>query len=92
MGKTIGELMHDGQGVLLDLDGNASLAALASEYGDQMKYISGRVKERLGLSAVLIRPDGIIAWATDGEPNEESIKRAAARWFIRLMEERSVHG
>ena len=33
-GTTIGELMHDGQGILLDFDMDASLKTLASEYGD----------------------------------------------------------
>ncbi|PSL44669.1 2-polyprenyl-6-methoxyphenol hydroxylase-like FAD-dependent oxidoreductase [Chitinophaga niastensis] len=80
-GARIGELMHDGQGILLDFDMNASLKTLASEYGDQMKYVSGRAKEQLGLSAVLIRPDGFIAWASDSEPNEQSIRQAVALWF-----------
>jgi 2-polyprenyl-6-methoxyphenol hydroxylase-like FAD-dependent oxidoreductase len=80
-GVRIGELMHDGQGMLLDFDSNASLKTLASEYGDRMKYVSGRVKEQLGLSAVLIRPDGFITWASDSEPSEQSIRQAAALWF-----------
>jgi 2-polyprenyl-6-methoxyphenol hydroxylase-like FAD-dependent oxidoreductase len=82
-GARIGELMHDGHGMLLDFEGNASLKILASEYGDQLKYVSGRAKEQLGLSAVLMRPDGFIAWASDNEPNEQSIRRAAALWFAR---------
>ena len=82
-GTRIGELMHDGQGILLDFDMNASLKTLASEYSDRMKYVSGRAKEQLGLSAVLIRPDGFIAWASDSEPNEQSIRKAVALWFTR---------
>jgi 2-polyprenyl-6-methoxyphenol hydroxylase-like FAD-dependent oxidoreductase len=82
-GARIGELMHDGQGILLDFDRNASLKTLASEYGDRMRYVSGRAKEQLGLSAVLIRPDGFIAWASDSEPNEQSIRQAVALWFAR---------
>jgi 2-polyprenyl-6-methoxyphenol hydroxylase-like FAD-dependent oxidoreductase len=81
-GARIGELMHDGQGILLDFDRNASLKTLASEYGDQMKYVSGRAKEQLGLSAVLIRPDGMIAWASDNDPDCSELKKAAARWFV----------
>ena len=61
-GTTIGDLMHDGQGILLDFD--KSLKNLSSEYGNQIKYISRSAKEQLGLSAVLIRPDGIIEWAS----------------------------
>ena len=81
-GTTIGGLMHDGQGVLLDFDRNASLKTLAGEYGGQMKYVSGRAKEQLGLSAVLIRPDGIIAWAADNDPDRSELQKAAARWFV----------
>jgi 2-polyprenyl-6-methoxyphenol hydroxylase-like FAD-dependent oxidoreductase len=80
-GARIGELMHDGRGMLLDFGKNTLLQTLASEYGSQMKYVSGRAKEELGLSAVLIRPDGFIAWASDCEPNEQSVRQAAALWF-----------
>ena len=82
-GARIGEFMHDGRGILLDFDMNASLETLTSEYGDRMKYVSGRAKEQLGLSAVLIRPDGIVAWASDSRPDEQSIRRAADLWFAR---------
>ena len=75
--------MHDGQGILLDFAMNASLKTLASEYGDRMKYVSGRAKEQLGLSALLIRPDGIIAWASESEPNEPSIRQAVDLWLAR---------
>lgn len=80
-GKTIGELMYDGRGILLDFDNNASLKALANEHGDHLKYVSGTAKDQLGLSAVLIRPDGIIAWASDQSPDLAEAKRAAALWF-----------
>jgi hypothetical protein len=80
-GARIGEFMHDGQGMLLDFDLNASLKTWASEYGDRIKYISGSAKDRLAMSAVLIRPDGIIAWASDKDPDCSELQKAAARWF-----------
>ncbi|SDP99834.1 2-polyprenyl-6-methoxyphenol hydroxylase [Mucilaginibacter sp. OK268] len=80
-GTRIGELMHDGQGILLDFDKNASLKTLANEYGDQIKYISGSAKDQLGLSAVLIRPDGFVAWAVDSGPNLDDAAQAASCWF-----------
>jgi len=78
----IGELMPDGQGILLDFDRNTSLKTLATEYGGQIKYIPGRAKEQLGLSTVLIRPDGIIAWASDNAPDYSEFQKAAAHWFV----------
>lgn len=80
-GTTMGELLRDGRGVLLDFDGDASLQALASGYGDQLQYVLGRAKERLGLRAVLVRPDGFVAWATDHDPVHDELQRAAAHWF-----------
>ena len=87
-GTGIGELLHKGQGILLDFDRNAGLKTLASEYGGRIRYVSGPVKERLGLSALLIRPDGIIAWASDKEPDYAELKQAAGRWFVGNSEEK----
>jgi 2-polyprenyl-6-methoxyphenol hydroxylase-like FAD-dependent oxidoreductase len=83
-GTTIGELMHNSQGILLDFDNNSLLKTLASEYSDQINYVSLRTKNQLGLSAVLIRPDGIIAWASaaGNDIDLNKFKKAAARWFI----------
>jgi 2-polyprenyl-6-methoxyphenol hydroxylase-like FAD-dependent oxidoreductase len=81
-GTRIGEFMHDGHGILLDFDRNDSLKTLANECGDRIKYVSGRAKEQLGLSALLIRPDGIIAWASDNDPDCSELQEAAARWFV----------
>lgn len=82
-GSTIGELMRDGRGVLLDFDGSPELKAVAKEWaGEGIKYLAGPVKENLGLGAALIRPDGIIAWATDRVPDCSDLKKAAARWWL----------
>ncbi|QEM12228.1 FAD-dependent monooxygenase [Mucilaginibacter rubeus] len=81
-GSAIGELMHDGKGILLDFDGNDSLKTFATEYSSQISYISGSAKEQLGLSALLIRPDGIIAWASDKSFDLNGLEEAAARWFV----------
>jgi len=81
-GTTIGELMHNGLGILLDFDANASLENLANDFGGQVKYVPGRAKEQLGLSAVLVRPDGIIAWASDSEPDRGELQKAADCWFV----------
>ncbi|WPV02337.1 FAD-dependent oxidoreductase [Mucilaginibacter sp. cycad4] len=81
-GTTVGDLMRDGRGVLLDFDMNASLKALAGGLGNQVKYVSGEAEEQLGLSAVLIRPDGIIAWASDNNPDNSELLKAVARWFV----------
>jgi 2-polyprenyl-6-methoxyphenol hydroxylase-like FAD-dependent oxidoreductase len=81
-GARMGDFMQDGQGILLDFDKNASLKRLAGEYGDRIRYVSGSAKHRLGVSAALIRPDGIIAWACDKDADCGELQKAAGRWFV----------
>jgi hypothetical protein len=85
-GTTIGELLRDGRGMLLDFGSDASLEVFAGELGEQVKYIAGQAKESLGLSAALVRPDGTVAWATDGAPDYAALRQAAARWFAEVAE------
>lgn len=80
-GACIAGLMQDGRGLLLDFDMNAVFKALAGEYGDRINYASGGVKDSLGVSALLIRPDGIVSWAAGKDTDAGGLQTAAARWF-----------
>jgi hypothetical protein len=73
--------MRDGTAVMVHFNGSDSMEALASEYGDRIKFISGTAKAQLGLNSVLVRPDGFVAWASNGEPDESSVRAALRRWF-----------
>jgi 2-polyprenyl-6-methoxyphenol hydroxylase-like FAD-dependent oxidoreductase len=81
-GTKIGELMRDGQGILLDFSMNSSLKTLADDYTDQLKYVSSVAKDQLGVAATLIRPDGIVAWACDSEPDHNELKKVIGLWFV----------
>lgn len=80
-GTFLADFMHNGQGILLDFDGHVAVKTWATEYGNQIRYVSGNVKDRLGLSTLLIRPDGVVAWAEDNAPDINELQKAAARWF-----------
>jgi 2-polyprenyl-6-methoxyphenol hydroxylase-like FAD-dependent oxidoreductase len=80
-GTRLGSLLRDGSGLLLDFGGQASLQALAGVWGDRVRYVASDAKDRLGLRALLVRPDGFVAWASDRTPSPEEVTRAAARWF-----------
>jgi 2-polyprenyl-6-methoxyphenol hydroxylase-like FAD-dependent oxidoreductase len=80
-GTKLGELMRGGKGLLLDFDGSAPLEALASRWSARITYVASDVKARLGLSAVLVRPDGFVAWAGGATPDLEEAAQAALRWF-----------
>lgn len=80
-GTKLGVILRRAAGLLLDFGARAPLQALADRWGDRITYVAADVKDRLGLSAVLVRPDGIVAWACDGAVDAEEAARAAARWF-----------
>jgi 2-polyprenyl-6-methoxyphenol hydroxylase-like FAD-dependent oxidoreductase len=80
-GSTLGERMHEGRGILLDFNGNTALETWAREFGNQLMYVTGQANEQAGLSAVLIRPDGYVAWASDSDPDCDDLQQAAMRWF-----------
>ncbi|GMU04529.1 FAD-dependent monooxygenase [Corallococcus caeni] len=80
-GTRLGALLRDGRGVLLDFGRQASLQALDGHWGEQVRYVAADARERRGVSALLVRPDGFVAWASDTTPKPEEVTRAAARWF-----------
>ncbi|MET4293527.1 2-polyprenyl-6-methoxyphenol hydroxylase-like FAD-dependent oxidoreductase [Bradyrhizobium sp. LB8.2] len=80
-GTTVGERLRTAKGLLLDFDARSPLQALASRWSGRIDYVADDARDRLGLSAVLVRPDGFVAWASDGAADEEEAAQAASRWF-----------
>ena len=78
-GTRVGALLHCGNGLLLDFD--RSLQMLDGRWGGRVNYVASDAKDRLGLRALLVRPDGFVAWATDEVASSDEVTRAAARWF-----------
>ena len=67
------ELMHGGRGLLLDQTGRLSVAGWA----DRVDHVVD-VSEELDVPAVLLRPDGHVAWV--GEDQQDLLGRLP-RWF-----------
>jgi 2-polyprenyl-6-methoxyphenol hydroxylase-like FAD-dependent oxidoreductase len=80
-GRKIGELLSKGEGLLLDFDALSPFHELASRWSGRLAYVASDAKDRLGLSAVLVRPDGFVAWAGEAVPNLQDFAQAASRWF-----------
>ncbi|WP_395334518.1 FAD-dependent monooxygenase [Novosphingobium sp. BL-8H] len=79
-GSRVNEHLRDGCGLLLDFGANAALRALAARFGTGIDYLSADAEDRLGLSAMLVRPDGFVAWASDGADIDGAFQ-AATLWF-----------
>lgn len=80
-GTRLGDHLVTGNGLLLDVDVREPLQPLASRWGDRVRYIATDARDRLGLSALLVRPDGIVAWAAEGDAGHDDVVRHLARWF-----------
>ncbi|MET8877888.1 FAD-dependent oxidoreductase [Nocardia sp. NPDC004604] len=79
----LGDLLQQGHGVALDFSTDHALRDAAQGWQGRIHYAAGPVHDNLGLGAVLIRPDGIVAWADDHGPDPEAFQQAATRWFGR---------
>jgi hypothetical protein len=82
----VAELMRAGKGVLLDLAGRPALRGTVSKWTDRVETIAARCDDRpANLDAMMIRPDGYVAWAissADGDPGSgRSLRAALERWF-----------
>jgi len=75
-------LLRTAKPVLLNLNGDAGLTAVAVGWGDRVEVVDARCRERLA-SAVLVRPDGHTAWiAPTGEvPDLAALESALTTWF-----------
>jgi hypothetical protein len=80
-GTKLGDLLGTGRGLLLDFDAGAPLQALATRWRGRIAYVASDARDRLGLSAILVRPDGVVAWAVEAAPGPEDAAQAASRWF-----------
>ncbi|KQS79528.1 FAD-dependent oxidoreductase [Rhizobium sp. Leaf384] len=78
-GGRLGDRLRKGNGVLLDFNAGSPLAR--HQLGGSVEYLWADVEDRLGLSALLVRPDGVVAWAARGAADYETFSQAAQRWF-----------
>ncbi len=80
-GTKLGALLATGKGLLLDFDDRAPLGALATRWNGRIQYVASDARDRLGVSSMLVRPDGVVAWVAEAAPDLEEVAQAIARWF-----------
>lgn len=81
----LGPKLEGGRGLLVDLEDNMVLRELipGGKYEARVDYISVDAKDRRDLRAILVRPDGVVAWVAEDnmEPDIAAAKAALEQWF-----------
>jgi hypothetical protein len=80
------ELLRTGRPVLLDFSGDAEVAAAAEGWKDRVDVVAARsVEQSAPAAALLIRPDGYVAWAavagSSEQPVHRGLREALTAWF-----------
>jgi len=80
-GKTLGDHLRPGKAVLLDFAKGSPLLERQLAFAPQITYVASKAEESLGLEAVLVRPDGYVAWVGDADTDYREFTQAASQWF-----------
>ncbi|MCF3175868.1 FAD-dependent monooxygenase [Streptomyces sioyaensis] len=80
--RRLAELPHDGQGLLLALDGHRLPPQVAAPWAGRVRVLRATAA-RDDVTAMLLRPDGCIAWVArpDATPDDQALSGALRRWF-----------
>ncbi|TWP50527.1 FAD-binding protein [Lentzea tibetensis] len=78
-GTTTAQALHGGRGVLFDFKGDSHLRSVAARWAGRVDVVTAAGSPFDGTSAVLVRPDGHVAWATPGHVDE--LGDVLGRWF-----------
>ncbi|MFJ9818118.1 FAD-dependent oxidoreductase [Streptomyces sp. NPDC101151] len=80
-GTRLGDRLHTGRALLLDLTDDPGLRARAEEYDDRLDVLTAACPARPDLAALFLRPDGFVAWAADGGDGADALPAALERWL-----------
>ncbi|MFK0279582.1 FAD-dependent monooxygenase [Streptomyces sp. NPDC090499] len=82
-GTRLGDHLHGGRALLLDLADDPKLRARAEGYADRVDVLTVACPGRPELTALLVRPDGFVAWAADqDDEGGNGLDDALSRWFV----------
>ncbi|MGC9544529.1 FAD-dependent monooxygenase [Streptomyces sp. UG1] len=78
---SVARLLNPGRGVFLDLSGTGAFAGAVAGWADRVDARSVAPTDRIGATALLLRPDGRVGWAVDGDALDAVPETALRTWF-----------
>jgi 2-polyprenyl-6-methoxyphenol hydroxylase-like FAD-dependent oxidoreductase len=80
--RRVAEFARTGRPLLVDLTDGAVVAAAISDVGERITVAAGRPVGEVAATALLVRPDGYVAWASSApEPGIDELRGVLAHWF-----------
>jgi len=83
--RRVAELARDGRPLLVDLTDRSEVAPALTDVCDQLTVAAGRPVGAVAATAVLVRPDGYVAWASSQalpDPDElRELRGVLTHWF-----------
>ncbi|MGN2638353.1 FAD-dependent monooxygenase [Nocardia takedensis] len=73
-------LLGSGRGVLLSFGGGLT-AICDTGWTDRVDLVIAEPTADIAAAAILLRPDGRVAWATDRPDDKEGLRESLLRWF-----------
>ncbi|WP_030508682.1 FAD-dependent oxidoreductase [Microbispora rosea] len=81
-GSRLADHLHDGRGLLVRQSGSRLDGAAADGHGDRVAAVTTAIREPHAPGALLVRPDGVVAWAEDPDAADaEGLANALETWF-----------
>lgn len=80
-GSRLGEKLRKGCFVVVAFQDQQELAEAVQSMGPMVNYFGSPAKQMFGLRALLVRPDGVVAWVSEKEPVLDELKTALSRWL-----------
>ncbi|WEO97736.1 FAD-dependent monooxygenase [Streptomyces sp. FXJ1.172] len=82
-GTRLGDHLHTGRALLLDLADDPEVRATAEGYVDRLAVRTLACPGRPGLKALFVRPDGFVAWAADTQDaaDAKGLPEVLERWL-----------
>jgi hypothetical protein len=80
--QRVAELARGGRPVLVDLTESGAVAAAVTDVTDQLTVAAGGPVGEVPATALLVRPDGYVAWASSqAQPDPGQLRGVLTQWF-----------
>lgn len=80
--RRVAELARTGRPLLVDLTDSGCLAAAVTDAAERLTVAGGQPDRQVPATALLVRPDGYVAWASSAaSPDVDELRRVLTRWF-----------